>query len=424
MATATVNAPAAGKVYEVGSDVFVSWTINQSNRPQTNAQVELTKPDSTTATTTINGSTANFTYSTAGYASGQYKVRVRVKVTGDADYDSWSAYRSFYVYDAPTVSITLPVATDNGTVSTLPLQVGFTFSDANGSFSQAGFTISHTSGGQTVGDYGISPVSAQWTESGGTYSMTLSVDDFLPANSTTYTVTLTAWSTTGISTAATRVFKTQWSAPNAPNITVAAGSNATASITYGWTNGGTPVTATALYRVDDEGDVLLEQHTGTSGTVSYTYTDRIPPLDQTVTYKACAFASSGAYSQKTATVTVASDGLCYFNWGEGDAEFAAFAMDLAWSTAIEPKRALYEVIGYRDPVLRTTDRRTKTLAASGTVWWDDDAQLEALQDVPGRVWFREPRGHSIPVAVSVNLSYPKGTPVTGASVTMTQVAEG
>ena len=98
-------------------------------------------------------------------------------------------------------------------------------------------------------------------------------------------------------------------------------------------------------------------------------------------------------------------------------------MDLTWNTSVDHKRALYEVAGLQDPVVRTTSRRTKTLSASGTVWWEDDAQLEALQSIPGRVWFREPKGHVVPVVLKVGLTYPKGIPTTSASISMTQVAK-
>lgn len=420
----SIVGPPAGRVYAVGATVPIQW-VNNNITATTYVQVEITKPDTTTTTTTLTGAVYTYHLTTTGYASGAYSVRVRVKAQNYDDvYSAWSASRTFYIYSRPTISITLPTATNAGTVTNLPLQVGFTYTDADGSFASAGFRVEHISDGTIVYE---SPVSSDgWTESSGEYSLSVPVSEFLPDNSTSYRVIVTAYSTSGLAGIGTRVFITQWATPSDPNISVTAGSNATSDILYGWVSSGSPaVTSISLYRVDADGETLLDQHTGTSGTVSYTYTDRIPMLDSETTYKVCAFANSGAYSQKTANVTVESVGKSYFNWGDGLSESLALDMDLAWTIANEPKRAFYEVVGRKDPVLRTTDRRTKTLTASGSVWWDsaDDSAIRQLQEMPGRVWFREPKGHRYPVAVTVSLTYPKGSPVTAVQISMTQVSE-
>lgn len=153
-------------------------------------------------------------------------------------------------------------------------------------------------------------------------------------------------------------------------------------------------------------------------------TDYTPPLDQAVEYRAVAYASSGLSSQTLETVLVDSRGRCFFNYGDGHETALPLEMDLTWSSDISHDRKLYEVIGLVNPVERHSKRHVKTINASGTVWWDDDAKLEELQAIPSVVWFREPRGHSLPVVAEVGLAYPQGSPITQASIKLTEVANG
>jgi hypothetical protein len=244
----------------------------------------------------------------------------------------------------------------------------------------------------------------------------------LPTNNTYYTVTLNVNSDSGLSVQASRIFVTDYEEPNPPEVNYSIDSDAcsvTINVAAGTGTSQVETVSVGLFRQTNDGELAIAAEMQSGDSV----TDYLPPLDQDIIYRAVAYTINGLTSQTLVTVNVDSDGKAYFNYGTGNTEYAAFNMNLTWKTSTDHKRALYEVAGLADPVVRTTTRRTRTLSASGTVWWENDAQLEALQNVPGRVWFREPQGHVIPVVLKVDLAYPAGTPVTNASIAMTQVAK-
>lgn len=413
----TLVNPSNGAVLDMPSSVVLTWKHNPTDgTPQQYAFLEITV-GSGVSTVTVTGAAQTYTLNTSSVAANtavSWKVSTKGTYATASDY---SATSTFYIKKAPSVTITQPTASDGGSITDVPVQVAFTYSDSSGSFQNATIAVTNSAGRVLY-----SNANPTWTTSGSTYSTTIPTSDFLPTNNSSYTLTLVASSDSGLSTTVARIFATDYDEPNPPEVSYTIDSDAcsiTLNVSEGTGESEVETVSVGLFRVTADGELAIAAEMASGDSV----TDYLPPLDQTIYYRAVAYTVNGLTSQTLVPVNIDSDGKAYFNWGAGNTEYAAFNMDLTWKTSADHKRALYEVAGLADPVVRTTSRRTRTLSASGTVWWDDDAQLEALQDVPGRVWFREPRGHVVPVVVKVDLTYPKGQPTTSASISMTQVAK-
>lgn len=413
----TLKSPANGKVYNMPSSVTLSWTHNSTDGTSQSAAIVQYSTDNGSTWTGVSVTTAqSYSLNTSSYpANTVITWMVSTKGTYES-YSDYSATRNFYIRQAPSVDITYPASTDGGTITDVPVKAGFSYSDDSGSFTSASIAVRNSDG---VVLYERTPT---WTVSGSDYSFDIPVADFLPSNDESFTLTITANSTSGLSTTATRVFATDYVEPNPPILTYEVNTeNCSVSLMVEEGTGSSQIATVAVgvFRVSKDGEKAIAAVMNSGDSV----TDYLPPLDQEFTYRAVAYTTNGLTSQTLETVRVDSDGRCMFNWGDGFSECAGFNMDLTWKTSIDHERSLYKVVGLADPVVRTTNRRTKSLSASGSVWWDDNSKLEELQNIPGTVYFREPRGHVIPVVVRVDLSYPKGNPITSASISMTQIAE-
>lgn len=415
----TLISPANGAVLDMPSMVRVTWQHNPTDgTAQTGAEVKVRYPTGNTVQMSISNSNNYALVGTSSVAvNGAVVWSVQTYGTDPTPSD-WSPTQTFYVKQSPTAAITGPVAVDGDPITDVPVTVSFDYSDNSGDFQSAAFTITDAAGNVAYADNAPS-----WAASGGGYSVSIPPAAFLPANNSTYTVTLSVNSTSGLSSVAERTFTTDYEEPDEPAVSYSIDTaSASVTVTVDAGTGGSSVAteSVGLFRIDERGQEAISAVMPIGSTV----TDYLPPLDQDYQYKAVAYTSNGLTSQTLVTVNVDSGGASFFNWGDANAECASFGMDNAWSIKVDPVRSLFEVIGAQDPVVRTTSRRTKTMTATGTVWWDDDAQLEALQNIPGRVWFREPRGHVVPVALTVSLTFPKGVPTTSASVSMTQITTG
>ena len=413
----TLKNPASSAVLDMPQSVVLSWVHNpQDGTAQTAATIQYSTNGGSSWTSATVTTAQQYTLDTSSYAANT-AITWRVKTKGTyQDYGDYSASRTFYIRQAPSVSITNPASTDGGSISDVPVQLGFTYSDNSGSFASATATITDANGAIV---YQSTPT---WAVSGSAYSFNVPVTDFLPSNEQTFTLSIVANSTSGLSTTATRTFATDYAEPNPPELSYTINSDdcsVALVVTEGTGSSSIATVAVGVFRVDADGEKAIAAVMNSGDSV----TDYLPPLDQEFTYRAVAYTSNGLTSQTLVNVTVDSQGRCMFNWGDGFAQSCGFNMDLTWKTSIDHDRALYKVVGLADPVVRTTNRRTKTLSASGAVWWDDDSQLEQLQNIPGTVYFREPKGHCVPVVCKVDLNYPKGQPTTSASVSMTQISE-
>lgn len=419
----TVTSPASGQIYNMPTQIGVDWVPNHPDgSEQTSAQVRFTIGSGSAQTATVSGSATSYNIATASAAANS-AVTIQVRTKGSySEYGPWSASTTVYIRKAPTVTISSP----SSTVSVTPIEIRFLYDDVSGEFARASATVRDSAGVVAYSFSGTWDSEYDSYREQTYYYHTIPVTEFLFDNGATYTLTVTAVSTSSLQKNATSTFTTSYTLPNPPTVTDAHAENAdgSAHITATADNEGATVQTVDVRAYRVEGGVNTELERTVDGGV-YSFTDRLPALDREISYTVVSYSETGVNNRTPVTVTVPSNGKAFFNWGAGDTESLALDMDLEWSVKVDHNRALYEVIGLPDPVLRTTSRRKRTLSASGTIWWTGgyNEQFEDLQNLPGRVWFREPHGHVTPVAVTVGLAYPKGQPTTGISVSMTQITE-
>lgn len=391
--------PAQNITLNKPSSVVLEWQhLPKDGTAQTAATVAVSTNGTTFTEHVISGSASTYTLNTSSYSAGT-TVYWKVKTKGAyASYGEYSSVYSFKIEQAPTVSITSPAST----VTNSPVVVAFTYSEPNGS--QKSANISIATGGEIKYQQNI----------GTATSYSIEASEWLPDNGKTYTVTVSVESTTSLTKTVSKNFTTSYSGAPSPTATATYDEEvASVEIQVTPSTSGTPTDHCGVWRVDADGETLIIDNFAGGSVI-----DPTPPLDQEITYRCVAFTSAGIPSQTLVNITVPSGGYAYFNWDK----VARVGMDLNWSTSIEHDRTLYRVVGRRDPVSRHSSKRTKTISANGTVWWDSDQPFEELQDFAGTVIFREPRGHVIPVALSIKLDYPVGQPLTQASISMTQVS--
>ena len=412
----TIKSPVSGQVFNMPQSVTLSWVHNTTDgTSQTAAQIRFTFNNGISWVSATVGTAQSYDIDTSSIPVNSL-ISFMVRTKGAySEYGSWSNAQGFYLRQAPSVSITSPASSDGGSIADVPVQLGFTYTDNSGSFAGSEATITNANS-ETA--WRGNPT---WSVSGSNYSFDVPVAEFLPPNNSSYTLTINVNSTSGLSTTSTRIFTTDYVEPNPPVLAYAINDgdcSVTLNVTEGTGSSSIATVAVGVFRIDKNGETPIAAVMNSGDSV----TDYLPPLDQDFTYRAVAYTVNGLTSQTLVTVHVDSDGRCMFNWGDGNAQSAGFNMDVTWTTSVEHERSLYKVVGLVDPVVRTTNRRTRMISASGTVWWENDEQLEKLQNIPGMVYFREPQGSCVPVVVTVELTYPKGQPTTVASVSMTQIA--
>ena len=126
----------------------------------------------------------------------------------DANYSEWSQTGAFSVYTAPTLSITSPGAT----IISMPISITATYSDMAGFTCQAA-TASLTQNGRTL-------FSEPATINGTSITSSLDVSEFLPTNGESYTVVLTARSSSSLQTTANATFTVDFVEPQAGDLNI------------------------------------------------------------------------------------------------------------------------------------------------------------------------------------------------------------
>lgn len=204
----TLRTP-SGSVYDMAQgDIEFSWLHNSLDGSAQSAY-ELRYAINGGAWTTLTGATAQSRTVSIGTFSAGDSVSWQVRTKGaDASYSDWSAANTFNVYTAPTLSITSPGATITG----MPIQLTATYSDMAGFTCQAA-TVALTQGGRTL-------FSEPCTISGTSITAQLDTSEFLPANGESYTVVLTARSSSSLQATANATFTTAFTEPQAGELSI------------------------------------------------------------------------------------------------------------------------------------------------------------------------------------------------------------
>lgn len=187
----TLTAPSGNVLDLADGNVTFAWLHNTlDGSAQSAAQLDYSTNGGSMWTSITSITTAQ-SYTMAIPWSAGTTVTWRVKTKGaDASYSNWSSTKTFNVYTAPTLVITSPGATITG----MPLSISATYSDMAGFTCQAA-TVTLPNG-----------KTKNCTINGTAITASIGVDEWLPTNGESYTVVLTARSSSSLQTTVNATF--------------------------------------------------------------------------------------------------------------------------------------------------------------------------------------------------------------------------
>jgi hypothetical protein len=335
---------------------------------QTKMYITYTK-DGAQTTYEYTGTDAHYDIPITGLAATKV-VTVKAKTMGLYNgYGPDSAVQSTTMAALPTVAITSPAA-DGATVTTLPLTVGFSYSNA---YVQASWVMS-----LYAGDGMLIHAWAGTTETSQAIPRTYLSDD------ASYSIELVVTASTGFSCAAViRLFSTDYVSPTAPSasatfdpIALAVSIIATAGET-----GALPATDhLELVRIDSfEGDTSTDVLTALLPQ-STVYMDPVPRLGQaSVKYQILAVAASGVFSYLEVEVDTSGLGVAALNYSSGLASMIPLQWDGSESEKSRDDSEAYQFEGREKPVLYEGSHSLESLSVSATLM--DDEYRTALRQL-------------------------------------------
>lgn len=375
----TITAKPAA-VLSVGQTATVAWTPNHPDgSAQSQAQVLLTAPDETSTTVDISGTTAQYTFTPNSV--GVWTAQVRTHGLA-ASWGAWSQTIQWRMADRPSVAITSP-ATDGTEIDDLPLVISWEVTDVSGVSSQK-VTIAQD------GD-------AVYTRTPATSARSLQVTRYDAAfeDGEAYTISIRVVNGYGLDTTAVRTFAIGWDLPSVPDMTVEEGDGASASITVGTGPGSTvPTESITVQRIGADGSAWTVAAGLQDGD---TVSDPLAPLGVDVTYRAIAYASSGASSASEAVANIRSSGWV-LGFGDTAGEWLVLVGNPAASYSLEQGGELFHFAdggaGGGLPVwYGTTDRDEGGSLSFDTVGQHDSDRLRELARKWPVGWLRDPFGH-------------------------------
>ncbi|TPF78347.1 hypothetical protein BW12_07095 [Bifidobacterium sp. UTCIF-3] len=387
----TIINPTQGATYDIADGLTVSWKPNHPDgSAQSAAQIEYTVGTQTYPTLTVQGARTDMPIDVGSF-TGTWKVRVRTKGL-HADWGAWSDYISFTLANPPNVVITRP-----GVVITeLPFQVAWSVSDATG-VSQQRVTISRA---------GVTAYEA--TPAPGVTSLTVNGTDFLPANGSEFTVSVTVRGGSTLTATTSKLVTAEYTPPAPPRIETTVDPDtlyATHTVRYGDTAGDDrPSTVRVMVRrVIDDDTVTLSDGLADGHQVI----DPLPPLRYAYTLEAVAIASSGANSVTRSTVLIDTD-MCCLNFGADAKE--ALPVGGAFTVSEKPELATEEyhfASGDMDglPVSYQMRDLDNTVAVSSRYDWGDGSLYRLIRRLSRAYaygWFRNMDGSRMRVRVSMS----------------------
>ena len=387
------NAPLVGDlpvVVATGSTVSVTWTPNHPDgTAQTKAQVKVTAPDGTAATTDISGTTTATSF--AASATGSYYVTIRthgVYDGGDTGSEGWGAWSTpAIVRSAVAPSLSLATPAKGAVISSLPFAVAWDVSDATGIVSQ---TVSVRSKARSAYSVDVTP---------GTTKASIATEAGLE-NEQAYTVAVTITAGSGLTATASADVTTEWTQPDNPTVDIAYDEAYAATITVTSAETGVPSVSYDLYRVVDGERLTLALGLEPGEAVI----DRLPPLNVACGYEVNAYAESGAVCTATTYSTCECAGMCV-NWGTAARECDVLMYDPDESrSADHDYEALHLFDGSALPVPYRTGKLDVSRDYSATMALADYDRLwaHALEDFTGYV--REHDGQRAYGVIAVSLS--------------------
>ena len=284
--------------------------------------------------------------------------QVRTK-GADLSFGAWSSSNYFYVIQAPSIDVTSP--SSNAPVSDLPLEVIWTYLDQSGT--QIGASVSIRQGSLVLYARQIQ---------GDASRLSIPTSELLLDNASSYTLTVSATSSSGASTTVSLAFETSYVEPAVPIGTVVCDKDA-ASVSlaiYAGDEMGVPDTVDMdIYRMNADGKTVTLVQGAPSGTGANDY---YPPLDQEIIYVFVANSLAGAHSRFTQPITIPSFGHAFINIGEGYRHVVKMALDMTHDESTEHGKEVFATAGGNLPLVFYGEAKTHTGSISGTVLRDKD----------------------------------------------------
>lgn len=332
----TLRTP-SGSVYDMAQgDIEFSWLHNSLDGSAQSAY-ELRYSINGGAYTTLSGTTEQSRTVSIGTFTAGDSVTWQVRTKGaDASYSDWSQTQTFSVYTAPTVSITSPGAT----ITSMPISLAATYSDMAG-FTCVAATVSLTKDGSTL-------FSEAATISGTGITSSLDVSEFLPTNGESYTVVVTARSSSGLQTEANATFTVTFTEPVDGSLSISNDlENGYASLlaTYDNTGADEPAVSISVARVNPDGSITPLITDGESGAG---FEDKYAPLNVTYQYAVTTKASSQAVKTVYVDNIIESD-YWFAYWGDNVAK-AKWNPDNGGVQVSRPQKTRVYYAGRKDPV--------------------------------------------------------------------------
>ena len=302
----TLTAP-TGAVwnYTASQSMTFSFVHNPiDGSAQTAAQVAYSTDGGGTWTTQTLTTQTSWTLAlTASDLGKTYTWRARTK-GADPNYSDWSSTKQITVNQQPTVTITLTdgLGNDctNGTLSDMPLNYSAAVTGTG-----AGYPVGGTFSSETYTE--------DVTIAGTTLTGSVTPDEAQPVNGTTYTVTVVASMSTGLTGQGSVTVTMNFADPQEGTLAIS-DANGIETLTVGLEAaqpGEVPASSIAVYRVTSEVTVLLASGLQAGDTI----TDRYAPLNTLYTYRVMTYSTAGAARAADFSHTIATASWMVV-WGE------------------------------------------------------------------------------------------------------------
>lgn len=389
------NPPTIGKlnnVYATGSGIVITWVPNHPDwTAQSAAQVDVVK-DGASLIHDIAGATASYTIEDA--ANGAYQVRVRTKGQ-DASWGEWSAYKTFSVKTAPTLTIISPAS--GAVIDRLPLSVRWLTSDETGIVFQ---TVKLLDASGSV--MATKSVAAPTTEVEFTGS-----DGF--QNKSSYTLQITIRGGSGLESTTSEQFTTEWAHPDVPTVTVRTLDRAMASVTITAADTEPRAVSFDVVRILSDGSSLVM---GTGMKDGEQFIDVLPPIGVEYWYSVTAYADTGAMVEFKQGALIDIDGMEAFNFGAAAEKCVYLGLNASDSESIEMTGTTFHFALGRDNAPLPTFYPDGDMDVTGTHSYviyrkEDYLKLRELVRDPANAvcWYRSAYGRRARVYAKWNLSY-------------------
>lgn len=286
-AAPTLKSPASGSVVSKAQETV---TFEHAHNPidgsaQTAAQYRIsTDRGASFDYIDIDGDAQGLEVENTFAVNAEVTWAVRTKGAHD-DFGPWSDNRTFFVYQAPSVAFAQPA--DDFVIENTPIVIELQYDDASGSLVSATLTVSDEARTVYTRDMGAE------TE------CEISAAEWTPENGKTYTLSVTARSSSSLSATATREVTVSFVLPHPPMLEIANDPETGYVSLVAQVDDSNaelePAASISLWRESENGRVLLGDRLQAGSAV----VDKYAPLNVDYSYVAATYADSGAANSVT-----------------------------------------------------------------------------------------------------------------------------